>query len=280
MQTRITSKAPLLRDDGTLTSAGYATDPVLSYHREKIRASKLRIKEWDYYYIGNEKNGIALTVADNGYMGLISASAIDFINPSEQTTSIMTIMPLGKLNLPASSSSGNVTYKGKRADFSFVTENGIRILNCSMKNFHNGEDLCVHVTLTDPPQESMVIATPFSEKKTAFYYNQKINCMNAEGYAQIGNRRMDFSKDDTFATLDWGRGVWTYNNTWYWGSASGMTDGVKFGFNIGYGFAVLGPGFFDSRQPVTAQAVLLGVILLPFSQHCFQFLILKAPTLV
>ncbi|MBR4888084.1 MAG: DUF2804 domain-containing protein, partial [Clostridia bacterium] len=28
----------------------------------------------------------------------------------------------------------------------------------------------------------------------------------------------------------------TYHNTWYWGSASGLADGVDFGFNIGYGF--------------------------------------------
>jgi hypothetical protein len=36
--------------------------------------------------------------------------------------------------------------------------------------------------------------------------------------------------------LDWGRGLWTYHNTWYWGSASGLAGDVPFGFNIGYGF--------------------------------------------
>ena len=40
----------------------------------------------------------------------------------------------------------------------------------------------------------------------------------------------------SFGVLDWGRGVWTYHNTWYWGSASGLADGEPFGFNIGYGF--------------------------------------------
>jgi hypothetical protein len=57
-----------------------------------------------------------------------------------------------------------------------------------------------------------------------------------EGYAVIGETRIDFSKEDTFATLDWGRGVWTYNNTWYWASASGLLGETKFGFNLGYGF--------------------------------------------
>ena len=38
------------------------------------------------------------------------------------------------------------------------------------------------------------------------------------------------------AVLDWGRGVWTYKNTWYWSSLSARLDGVPFGFNLGYGF--------------------------------------------
>ena len=50
------------------------------------------------------------------------------------------------------------------------------------------------------------------------------------------SERYDFEPDSSFAVLDWGRGVWTYHNTWYWGSASGLVNGADFGFNIGYGF--------------------------------------------
>ena len=60
--------------------------------------------------------------------------------------------------------------------------------------------------------------------------------MRAEGWIELGSRRDELTKDKFFAVLDWGRGVWTYHNTWYWGSASGELDGVPFGWNIGYGF--------------------------------------------
>ena len=30
--------------------------------------------------------------------------------------------------------------------------------------------------------------------------------------------------------------MWTYDNTWYWGSGNCDVDGHAFGFNIGYGF--------------------------------------------
>ncbi|MBQ3108090.1 MAG: DUF2804 domain-containing protein, partial [Clostridia bacterium] len=45
-----------------------------------------------------------------------------------------------------------------------------------------------------------------------------------------------FQPDTDFGTLDWGRGVWTYDNTWYWGNGNGIVNGKPFGFNIGYGF--------------------------------------------
>ena len=44
----------------------------------ELNESPLRLKEWDYYYIGNDRCGVALTIADNGYMGLDSISLLNF----------------------------------------------------------------------------------------------------------------------------------------------------------------------------------------------------------
>ena len=61
--------------------------------------------------------------------------------------------------------------------------------------------------------------------------------MRAEGYVQLGNDEYQFNKDTALATLDWGRGIWTYKNTWYWSSLQGYDDeGKRIGFNLGYGF--------------------------------------------
>lgn len=84
--------------------------------------------------------------------------------------------------------------------------------------------------------DRMVIATPFPKAPKAFYYNQKINCLPATGEILLGGKPYRFQPETAFGVLDWGRGVWTYNNTWYWGSASGKAGGRTVGFNIGYGF--------------------------------------------
>ena len=69
-QHEITKAAPLLDASGNLTEPGWARSLLPVYCRSQIRAPKTRIKEWDYYCITDGHIGLALTIADNGYMGL------------------------------------------------------------------------------------------------------------------------------------------------------------------------------------------------------------------
>ena len=86
-QREITQKADLLDLRGRLASPGWARDLVLRYDRRAIKASPLRIKEWDYYCILTDEFGAAFTIADNSYMGMVSASILDLsiIHISEPT---------------------------------------------------------------------------------------------------------------------------------------------------------------------------------------------------
>ncbi|MBQ2582586.1 MAG: DUF2804 family protein [Erysipelotrichaceae bacterium] len=236
MQHEITERHPLLDENGHLIETGYAKSLILDYDRKAIKAPSLRIKEWDYYLVYNDRFGVALTVDDNSYMALDSISLLDFRIPWEHTNSPMKVMTLGKRNFPSSSKEGNVKGDGKGYSIEFLKEKGKRILNFRMEDFCEGKPIEGSITLTDPDEESMVIVTPYKESKVHFYYNQKINCMPAEGKVVYDGKEYVFDKEDSFGTLDWGRGVWTYKNTWYWGSASGLVDGHRFGFNIGYGF--------------------------------------------
>ena len=56
----------------------------------------MRIKEWDYYLITDGHVGLALTIADNGYMGLDSVSFLDFDEGWEQTKAPCAFFPMGK----------------------------------------------------------------------------------------------------------------------------------------------------------------------------------------
>ena len=102
------SPGPLLDARGALVEAGYATSLVRRYDRAAIRACGLRIKEWDYYCITGGDTVLALTIADNSYMGLESVSLIDLGTRWQHTRSFMRLMPLGRTGLPSASGQGSV----------------------------------------------------------------------------------------------------------------------------------------------------------------------------
>lgn len=235
-QAEIILEDNLLDDEGNLLHTGFSRHPFLKYDRKRVKAKPSRIKEWDYYLIYNKNFGLALTVADNGYMGMLSATILDFKKPCEKTKSVITWFPMGKFNMPSSSLVGDVVYSNNKVSAKFEIVGKKRNLQFVFKNFKDKKDLIAKIELSCEPKESMVIATPFDKPKH-FYYNQKIIGFKAQGTVCLGEDEiMQFNEDNSRGILDWGRGVWPYKNTWYWGAACGDYDGHELGFNIGYGF--------------------------------------------
>ncbi len=233
----VTKVQRLLNEDGTLKEPGWSRKLYQIYDRNDIKKRATRIKEWDYYLVLAKDYGVAFTISDDGYIGLQSVSLLDFRGtPWEHTETVLNAFPMGKLKMPSTTDKGDVMYKDKRLYLEYKKRGNMRKIVCVFKNFHEGKTFTCDLTLTQPDGDTMVIATPWKEDKHAFYYNQKINCMRASGTCTYGSETYTFNSDTDFATLDWGRGVWTYDNTWNWGSGNGIINGKDFGFNIGYGF--------------------------------------------
>ncbi len=230
---------PLLDKNGVLTEPGWSRRLFQQYNRNHIKAPSFRIKEWDYYLVIGQDFGVAFTISDDGYIGLQSVSLLDFTdenNPWEHTNTVLTPFPMGKMKMPPTSEKGNVSFHNKKLKLDYYKTENQRTIVCNFDDFLDGKTFSCNIKLAEPYMDTMVIATPWAEKKTAFYYNQKINCMRASGSVLFDGKEYRFNPKTDFGTLDWGRGVWTYDNTWYWGSGNCDIDGKPFGFNIGYGF--------------------------------------------
>ncbi|MGI6744989.1 MAG: hypothetical protein BWY46_00824 [Firmicutes bacterium ADurb.Bin300] len=235
---KIETSKKLLDENGELSCAGWANHLILEYNPENIRANKLRIKEWDYYLITSSEGNYALSfcIADNRYMGLVNAAVMD-LNTKEKFDFLEPlIFPMGSLKLPRTSETGNIAFRSKHCYFHIDKTKNITHIYCKFTRCYMHSDFEADIFLEKPPSDTMVIATPWATDKKAFYYNQKITCMRAKGYAKIKRKEYVFDNTKDFGILDWGRGVWTYDNTWYWGIGSGKVNGKDFGYNIGYGF--------------------------------------------
>jgi len=272
MEREITGNGPLLDAGGRLRERGWSRRPVLAYDRAAITAPAWRIKEWDYYCVLGPERGLALTIADNGYMGFLSASVLDLAEGGHVSDSVMTAFPMGAMRLPGSSEEGKVEVSAGTTILRFEAGSGERRLFVSWPGFgakdaprlprasccgslppdearpivlrdriSGGVGLEGELVLSEiPAGESMTIATPFAGDGRRFYYNRKVNCMSARGSFRLGNLETRLEPESAFGVLDWGRGVWPYANLWYWASASGLVGASdrpkRFGFNLGYGF--------------------------------------------
>lgn len=235
----VTNVQPLLTKAGMLREPGWSRKLNQVYDRKAIKAPAFKIKEWDYYLVVGDDFAAAFTISDDGYIGLQSVSLLDFsntANPWEHTSTVLCPFPMGKMHMPSTTDKGNVTFHNKTLDMDFYKYDGGRHICCTYKNFFEGKTLTADIKLVEPDMDTLVIATPWAEKDTAFYYNRKINCMRASGKVCFDGKEYDFNPEKNYGTLDWGRGVWTYDNTWYWGSGNGTVNGKPFGFNLGYGF--------------------------------------------
>ena len=84
----VTTPQMLLKEDGSLREPGWSKSLVQQYERSMIKASKFRIKEWDYYLVLNEDFAGAFTLSDDGYIGLQSVSLLNFKEGWEHTETI------------------------------------------------------------------------------------------------------------------------------------------------------------------------------------------------
>ena len=236
-QNRITSDTILLNENGEVAQPGYCELNRYIYSRSAIKANALRIKEWDFYQISDKRYTVQMTFADISIGGAGCFTLFDRQTGERLESMSLDLLTFGKLGLEENT---NIPHflKIKRGSFEMsvqVTPDK-RILFCRFKKGKDVYEADISMDIL-PGLESLVMAVPFKQKKH-FYLNQKTNCMPAVGFvAKNGQKIMEFDKQTAFCVLDWGRGVWPYSGSWYWGNGSTrLDDGHIFGFEIGWGF--------------------------------------------
>lgn len=243
MQHEVTQRQDLLDSRGHIIEEGWARGPLWRYKRSMIKASKMRIKEWDYYAVVSHEHRLAVcaTFSDLGFAGLFAIAFIDFERGAVSQIDAIQPLTLGKLSLAPDSGDHNIAWANEKLRIACGRREERRriLIGAPQLRLPDGTvGLDADLTLVQPPNlESLNIATSWKEKRTAFYLNEKINCLATSGTLNLGGRSIRLEPRESFGVLDWGRGRWTWRNRWYWASASGLLDGVSFGFNLGYGFS-------------------------------------------
>lgn len=249
IQKEYTEPTRLLAEDGRLLSPGWARHNVFDYDRRNSKPTIHR-KEWDFYQICNGDYMVQLSFANISIGGYVSAVLIDLKHPNKNkklaagTIADSTVLFLGgrdKYVLPPKGDVPNnvkMTVNGLGcASFEFDTKETSRTLWYKSKD---GKCECKFEMDIPEGLENITTVLPFKGHPTSYFMTTKQNCMPCRGFYRNGDIKVEFSKENTFCCLDWGRVNTPYKLVWYWGNGSGYVDGQDgkkhlFGFEITWG---------------------------------------------
>jgi len=243
-QREYTQPVKLLADDGTLLTPGWARRMVFDYEREKTVPFS-RLKEWEFYQASNGRYCVQVNIAKLAIGGMVNAALIDISQPGggEIVNSVVLFFGDQNCELPAKGDiPGGVKFTPKgigRAEFEIATKAGSRTLYYRSKAKGRAVEVSLSMDIADN-LENITTVLPFKGKPTRFFMTMKQNCMPCSGTFRFGEETVEFSKDDTFCCVDWGRVNAPYRLVWYWGNGSTYLydeNGEKhiFGFEITWG---------------------------------------------
>jgi hypothetical protein len=235
VENEITKPQKLLDKNGALTTTGWARDLLLQYDRDDVKAPKRRIKEWESYLLVSDGCALQLSIANLGYVGLVSATLVDFRQSLQHTKTIKKVLPLGAMALPYSSKYGDATYTEKRVGMNFSKASAKRYLKTEMLNFLDGKNLYVNVELEENKQHTLVCALPFTKENDCFHYSQKTIYPHISGIVRCGGEEYSFQSTNTFGLMNWGRSVWPRSISWNSACLNGSVSGEPISFYVSDG---------------------------------------------
>ncbi len=230
-QIEITKPTRLLEENGNLAVAGWARHNFFEFDRRSAKP-RSRLKEWDFYQISNGKWMVQLNFANITLGAAASALLLNLETGEIFSATNLEVATRKKFPLPRNGEVPNFfRYEKGNTILQFDTRRSCRKLE--YKGKAKGKTFSMEFTMDFMPNhENITIVTPFKDKPSHFFMTMKQNCMPCAGVVKVGEQEIIFDKKDTFAVLDWGRGVWPYKNFWYWGNGATYIDGKIFGFEV------------------------------------------------
>lgn len=237
--TELTKQTNLCLDHGYLNpeAIGWSRKPIIF---SNLSRNYFRKKLWNYWCITGPDAMFSVTISDVDYAKMVFAYYLDY--STGEFVEGTEIAPFWKnIQLPdhprksCTYISENVSIEMKVPD----TGEETRIF-VDWKNFQGQHLEAEFIIETSPKHESLNVVVPWS--KNRFQYTSKQVCLPVKGWFQRTKKSSSDGFEDklkkeftefSYATLDFGRGVWPYKCSWNWGSFSTRIGVHCLGLNIG-----------------------------------------------
>jgi hypothetical protein len=246
-QIEISSPLEVLDELGRPVNFGWARQPLWNYTPPLLRSPIRRLNAADRYFVYAPGRIITLQVSDLGALGYIGVSIISLKDKTRSTQMHTVPFPLGAMDMPDSSETGQVRVQNKKYMIEFTAMESSRIIRVDFKKFGRNRFLRGELVLTPPPEsESLVTLMPWRKEKNAFALSRRSPWYSVEGVMQFGAQEFSFPQGKSWALYEWSRGLRPRSDLHLWAGAAGAVAGPSrersFGFTLGYGDADAGAG--------------------------------------
>ncbi len=226
----ITKDVKLCDELGKLNTeaVGWSRKPIIDCNLKDYH--KFRKKRWNYWNINNDKYFFTAAVTHMDYSALIFVYLVDIENKVIMEKDKLIF--LGKDVHIEDDVFENVHYQDKDMNIKFTYNKNLLKININWKDFYNNCTLKSEFFIDYYKDvETLNVVIPWN--KDEFQFTSKQNCFLAKGYVKLGKEYYEFKKYNSFASMDFGRGIWPRNIMWNWATFSGKIDGKLFGINLG-----------------------------------------------
>lgn len=224
----ITNFVQLCDKKGNLNpkSIGFARKPLFDCN---LKGHFLRKKKWNYWCIFGDEILFSVTISHLDYAAVCFVYFLEYETQRfyEKTVTI----PLSsKLNMP-SKVLESVSFSNNELKIQLLFENSKTFINVQCDEFDNDILDARLVIDHQDHNESLNVVIPWN--RYLYQFTAKHHCLPAEGFVQIGSKKYLFHKEENYAVLDYGRGVWPRKATWNWAMASQRQGHRVIGLNFG-----------------------------------------------
>jgi hypothetical protein len=210
-------------------AVGWSRTPLTTCN---LSGHPLRKKRWNYWAITTPDFLFSITISNVDYLGLVFAYFLDFKTKQYIEKTLSPLLGKGCDMPPGVFES--VTYSDSKMVASFLTKPEKTDIRVECPDF-GGSNLTARFQITYPKgHQTMSVVIPWTPK--VFQYTSKHNCMAASGSLKLASKTYKTDDANSFACLDFGRGVWPYSSLWNWSSFSGRSGSHIIGVNLGAGW--------------------------------------------
>lgn len=210
------------------TALGWSRRPLI---RPNVSGHFLRKKKWNYWAVMNDVCFFSVTISNIDYLGLTSVFFLNLESKAFFEEKVITPFGIG-CDLPETIYE-SVSFRSRRLILELQSDQESVSMNVSIENTNLGR-VDAQLKVYWSSYESLTVVVPWSWRK--FQLTTKCVGLPVEGTVIVGNRIYEFDVSRSFATLDFGRGVWKYRTFWNWASFATIVNKNVVGINLGAGW--------------------------------------------